>query len=157
MAVQAFQANEAVDGYRGSYNDGHSKMRLMPFSFTAGVAGDAGTTIDLGTLPPGRVRVLPAKSRIKADAFGAARTLKIGHTAYQKRDSASEAFEGADDDAFTSVALDVSGATNNLAFDNTQLMFDLYSKSGVLVQALVGGGTIPQGTKIEGYVAYLYE
>lgn len=158
MAVLALAALEAADGYRGSQFEAHAKLRVMPFTFPAiTAAGDIGTTIDLGILPPGRVRVYPSLSKLKASAFGAARTLEIGHTAYQKRDSAVETFEPADDNAFTATALDVSAATNDLKLDASQLSFDLYSKKGVAVQAVVKGGTIPIGATAEGYLVYSYE
>lgn len=157
MAILALKSTEAA-AERTNAMENTGKLRIMSFHLPAtAVLGDIGTTIDLGYLPPGRVKVLPSLSKIKASAFGAARTLEIGHTAYQKRDSASETFEAADDNAFTSVALNVAAATNDLPMDATQLDFDLYSKNGVLVQAVVKGGTIPAGATLEGFVIFITE
>lgn len=158
MAVLQLKATEADPANRTHAAEVHGKLRIMTFHLPAvAVAGDIGTTIDLGTLPAGKVKVLTSMSKIKASAFGAARTLEIGHPAYQKRDSASEPFEAADDNAFSSVALNVAAATNDLPMDATQLDFDLYSKNGVLVQAVVKGGTIPVGATLEGFIVYATE
>lgn len=156
MAVLALKSDEQADEYRGHPVNDHGKLRLQYFNLPAvEVAGDANTTIELCDLPNGRVRVVPALSRINASAFGAGRTLDVGHREYQKRDDPSADLEAEDVDAFID-GLDVSGAVTGAAF-STSTKFDMYSKGGVKVFATVLGGTIPVGATISGYIAYTYE
>lgn len=154
MAVLALKTTELDPTNQRVYPIAdHGKFRIQFFSLPAvAVAGDIGTTIDLCDLPPGRVRVLPNASRITHSAWGASRTLALGHTAYYSADATQEA---ADPDAFFA-ALDVSSAGAALAW-STVLKYDIYSKSGVRIQAIVAGGTIPIGATLSGYVAYIYE
>lgn len=156
MAVQALKSTETTDGYRSNPNHDHGKVRTQFFDVPATtVAGDATSTVDLCNLPPGRVRVIPELSRITNSAFGAARTLSIGHTAYPSRDPAAADPEPANPTAFAA-ALDVSAANNGVALSNV-LKYDIYSKAGVLVQATVNVDTIPVGATLSGFIAYVYE
>lgn len=154
MSVDALVSLQLAEDYRKLPVEDHGKIRFASFEMPPiTVASDAGSTIDLVKLPAGRVRVLPSFSRVQTSAFGASRVLDIGHTAYLSADATTEA---ADDDAFTPTALDISSATADLKL-GTALDFDLYSKAGVLVQALVSGGTIPIGATLKGFIAYVYE
>jgi len=156
MAVLTLNSTEKTDGYRGQPMNDHGKVRFQYFNLDAiAAAGDATSEINLCDLPPGRVRVVPSLCRLNNSAFGAARTLNIGHRTYQKRDNPSETFEVEDDNAFAD-AVDVAAANNGVAFGNGT-KFDLYSKGGVSVFAIVNGGTIPIGATLSGFVAYIYE
>lgn len=154
MAVLALQSVQKVDGYRKRPTEDHGKLRIQYFEVTAvAVAGDIGTTIDLCRLPAGAVRVIPHLSRLSVSAFGASRTLSIGHLAYAKKDDGTQ--EAANPTAFVN-ALDVSSAvTANVL--GTGLAYDLYSKAGVDIQASVAGGTIPVNATLEGFIVYVYE
>lgn len=156
MAVLALTSEQLVEDYRKTPIEDHGKFRIQYFSLAAvAVAGDIGTTIDLVKLPPGRTRVLPNASRITTSAFGADRTLSIGHTAYQSRDSGQAVPEPANATAFVN-AMSVASAVNAAPF-STVLKYDIYSKEQVLVQASVAGGTIPVAATLSGYIAYIYE
>lgn len=156
MAILALTSDQLVEGYRKTPVDSHAKFRMHYFSVAAlAVLGDIGTTIDLAILPPGRVRVVPHLCRLTASAFGAARTLAIGHRAYSARDNESAVIEALNASAFAA-ALDVSAAVAAIPF-STVLKYDLYSKGGVTIHATVAGGTIPAGATLSGYVTYLYE
>jgi hypothetical protein len=156
MAVLALSTNEKTEGYRSLPTNDHGKFRLQYFSLPAvAVAGDASTTVDLCDLPPGRTRILPCMSRISTTAFGAGRTLDVGHRAYQARDAEAGDPEAEDADALID-GMDVSGAVNAAAF-STALKFDIYSKQEVTLFATVLGGTIPVAATINGFVAYIYE
>ena len=158
MAILALKTTEQDADYRGTPVNDHGKMRYQFFDLPAvAVAGDAGTTIDLCELPPGRVRVIPSLSRVSFSAFGAARTMKIGHTAYPSRDIGAADPEPADDNAFTPDAIDVSAAVSCLPISDGVLKYDVYSKTEVLIQALIEGGTIPAGATLSGFIAYVYE
>lgn len=156
MALETFLATQMVEGARPYPTDSHGKLRYEYFEVPAvTVAGDADSIARLCVLPPGRVRVLPHLSRITTSAFGASRTLDIGHVAYQKRDEASGALEALNYEAFLA-NLDISSAVNAAVF-STVLKYDLYSKAGVEVVARCQGGTWPIGGTIRGLLAYLYE
>ena len=155
MAVEKFTAKQLADDYRARTLDDHGKWRIQFFEVEATtVAGDALSTIDLCELPPGAVRVLLNQSYIECSAFGAARTLDVGHRAYQPR-GPGETAEAEDLDAFAQL-LDVATAAVR-QFDTSPIKFDVYSRTGVTVAAQVKGGTIPVGATLKGYVTYIYE
>lgn len=156
MAVLKLKSTEQGDEYRGHPVNDHGKLRLQYFELTATAeAGDAESEIDLCDLPNGRVRVIHLLSRINHSAFGAARTLNIGHREYQNRDNSQEPLIAEDEDAFAA-GVNVANAGNGVAL-GTKTKMDLYSKGGVKVYATVKGGTIPAGATISGYIAYVYE
>lgn len=154
MAVLALTSTQKTDDYRKRPTEDHGKFRIQYFDLPAvAVAGDIGTTIGLCKLPAGQVRVIPHLSRLTTSAWGASRTLSIGHLAYAKRDDGTT--EAANPTAFVS-ALDVSSAVTAQAL-GTALKYDLYSKGGVDIQASVAGGTIPVGATMSGFFVYIYE
>jgi hypothetical protein len=153
MAVTNQTSAQLVDGYRGDPRDNHGKLRFAYFKATQSGVGDATSTMDLCKLPPGNVRVLPGLSRVSCSALGAARTLDLGHRAYETK--ADGTLESEDLDAFAA-DIDVSGAVAGAAW-NTTIKFDVYSRNEVTLTAQVNDGTIPDAAVIEGYVAYLYE
>lgn len=156
MAVETYTSVQAADGYRKRPTEEHGKLRIAYFEVTAlAVAGDADSIAYLCDLPPGAVRILPGLSRVTSSALGASRTLDIGHAAYQKRDSAVEAFEAVNYEAFCA-NLDVSSAVAGVAF-STALKYDVYSKTGVQVYARVQGGTWPANATLSGYITYIAE
>ena len=122
-------------------------VRLAYFSHTQAGAGDATSTVDLIRLPAGRVRVIGHLSRVNTSAFGASRTLAIGHAAAF---AVGGAAIDADDDAFaaaTSVASEGGFAGAGFSLIETE--------SGIPVIATVAGGTIPDGATVEGVIAYM--
>lgn len=152
---KTINADQLAEGYRRYPIDDHGKVRFQYFKVSAlGVALAQNGTIGLCWLPPGRKRVLPHLSRVSTSAFGAARTLSIGHDAYMKRPP-GETVEALNASAFVN-ALDVSGAVSAVAMA-AALKYDMYSLDEVLVFATVGGGTMPVAATLEGYLAYLYE
>lgn len=153
MTVQAFQTTQMVDDTRLRPTEKHGKLRFAYFNLPATiVVGDATTIVDLCELPSGQVRVLPHLSRISTSAFGAGRTLSVGHYAYTKADNTTEASNAT---AFIA-ALDVSAAVAAAVW-GTAIKYDMYSKGGVTLFATVNVNTIPVGATIEGFCAYLYE
>lgn len=158
MAVEAFTTTELAPDRRGSPQNDHSKVRFQYFHLPATtVAGDANSTVDLCDLPIGQIRVIPELSRVQCSAFGADRTLSVGHRMYQKRDAymAQGAVDEPEDaDAF-GAGIDVSAAATVKV--GPSVGFDIFSKEGVRVFATVAGGTIPLGATLSGYIAYTYE
>jgi hypothetical protein len=135
------------------------KQRIANFTFTQGVAaGDANSTATLAILPPGKVRLLKPESKFVCSAFGAARTLDIGFLAHTKPDGTAVAasqdtiLDGADVSAAAKV--ECGAGTNGLGTDPS-ILFE--SKSGVVIQAICLGGTIPAGATLKGYFTYVVE
>lgn len=150
------KAANLAEGFRSYPTDDHGKLRFLYGKATndTGAALDAGSTVVIGELPSGRVRVLPYLSRYRVSALGASRVMAIGHKAYFDRGVPETApAEPLDADAFAG-AIDVSSATNASL---TDVKFDLYSRRGVELIATVTGGTIPTGATFEFAIAYLYE
>lgn len=139
--------------YRKYPIDDHGKLRYAYAKVTASGDLAANGTAALFWLPPGRKRILPHLSRITTSAFGAARTLDLGHAAYATSLPAGQ--EAEDPDAFID-GLDVSSAVTANAM-GTALKFDMYSQDEVLVFATVLGGTMPDAATLEVLMAYLYE
>lgn len=149
-------AAQLAEDYRKYPIDDHGKLRYQYFSVPAlTVALAANDQIDLCDLPPGRVRILPFLSRISTSAFGAGRTLDLGHRAYNARPVGTIDPEAEDGDALID-GLDVSAAVNAAAF-STSLKFDMYSVQEKRIFATVLGGTMPIGATLAGMLAYLYE
>jgi hypothetical protein len=141
-----------TNGINQHYDQGVPKYWF--FSFTQGAAaGDANSTMDLRQLPPGKFRIIGQASYVRTSAFGASRTLDIGHTGYTKADGTTVA---ADEDAIHSAA-DVSSAggfvpadENYAAGSGGTILID--SATAVTIEAKVEGGTIPAGATIDGFL-----
>lgn len=146
-------AAQLADDYRRYPIDDHGKLRMAYGKVTASGALAANGTMALLTLPPGRLRILPRHSRLTTSAFGASRTLDIGHKAYTK--AAPGTTEAEDPDAFLD-GQDVSSAVNSITL-GTDIKFDVYSTDGITVFGTVLGGTMPDAAEVELLLAYLYE
>lgn len=154
MAKETYLATQLQEGARPRTLDDHGKVRIQYFIVDVEVAGDADSEIELCDLPPNAVRVIPNMSYIESSAFGAGRTLDIGHRAY--RTTSDYAVEPQDED-FTAFAenLDIAAAGTTKLSD--KLKHDTYSKGEVRVVARVQGGSVPVGAKLQGYIVYVYE
>lgn len=130
------------------------QVQIRTFTFTQSGAGDANSLAYLVKLPAGRVRVLGALSRIQFAAFGTGRTLDVGHAAYTESDGTAVAADEDDLDAAVDVSAAGSAALGTALGAGTgdSKIFD--SRSGVQIQAKVESGTIPDGTKLTGYIAF---
>lgn len=135
--------------------DNHGKLRYIYWKIVNGAsAGDDGSVMELGWLPPGAVRLLPRLASLRCSAFGASRVVKIGHRAYANAEGVANTVE--DDDAFSS-GLDVSAAAFVANSFGTPIKYDIFSKKGVRLFATCTGGTIPAAAEFEGYIPYAYE
>jgi hypothetical protein len=133
----------------------YGKLRVLRFDFTQAGAGDINSTVDLVKLPAGRVTLFGSLSRVGHDALGAARTLDVGWTAYTEPDGDAVA---ADEDGLHSAA-DVSAAGSFNPSDElgNDAAHQFWSKEGVLLQAKVEGGTIPDLAKLNGHFVIAVE
>lgn len=154
MAVTETNAAH-LDAVRPTPIDTHGKLRFLVATITQGAAaGDDGSSVIIGKLPPGPVRVLPHLSRYKVSALGASRTMDIGHKAYQKRGDVAQTQEADDDNAFAD-NIDVSSATHATFPTTAGLAWDMWSANGVTLYATVDGGAIPAGAVFEFAIAYI--
>ena len=149
---------EALPPVRLNTDELAGRLRIARFSFTQGAAaGDATSTIDLVKMPVGKtVTILKNLSRIVCSAFGAARTLDIGHQGFTNLDGTVVAaavdvlLDAGDVSAIAELLLGVG--TNALTVNN---VFTINSQTAALIQAVVAGGTIPAGATLAGYIVYV--
>ena len=140
-----------------AYNSG-GRERVAYFGFTQSGIGDIGSTVDLINLPPGKVRLLKTDSKFVCSAFGALRTLSIGHLAYTKPDGSAVAavtdniLTAGDVSAAAAIAC---GAGANALGDDPTILFE--SKDGVTLQASVAGGTIPDLATLKGFFTFVVD
>lgn len=157
MAVTETLAAQMADTYRKYPIDDHGKLRFLYGKVTQGAAaGDAGSSVVIGDLPPGRVRILPYLSRYKASALGAARVMDLGHDLYYDKNTYGDESEAAVANALAN-DIDVSAATEANFPVTAGLKHDIYSRSGVRLRATVAGGTIPAAATFEFLIAYICE
>lgn len=160
MAIVAFDPLSAAPGYFKRPIDNHGKCRAIYNKFVAAVLGDIGSTLNMGKLPPGAVRLFIPDCFVLPSAWGAARTLSIGHAAYRSKQdvaAANDGIEAASVNAFAN-ALDMSAApAARIPFSATVMKFDIFSLSGVDVIATVAGGTFPAAGTLETWMTYYYE
>lgn len=138
---------------RNEANEYGGAVRAFPFTFTQGAApGDANSLANLILVPPGRWRMLCPLAFIQFSAFGAARTLDIGWTAYVGPDGVTVA---ADEDGIET-AIDVSGAGQQLGLGDgvaagVGRCIEFNSKNGVVIQAKCEVDTLPAAAKLSGF------
>ncbi len=84
----------------------HGRLRVAYFSHTQAGIGDAGSSVEIVRLPPGKIRVLAHLSWLEAASVGASATLDVGWDAYEDLDGVA-------------VALDVDGILNGGDIDTT--------------------------------------
>ena len=136
---------------RNPTTDEMGRNRTMRFDFTQGAdAGDAASTMELVKIPAGRTRVYLDKSLIAFSAFGAARTLDIGTSAYT--DSAGVVVT-ADPDRFVD-GLDVSsaGTAKLTGVIGGEESFLIDSREAVVIFATVLVDTVPAAATLNGYI-----
>lgn len=157
MAITVTSAAQLADGYRKYPISDHGKMRILYGKATQGAAaGDDGSSIIIGVLPPGRVRILPYLCRYKGSALGAARVMGIGYDAYFASNQGGAVAEAAAAGAF-GAAIDVSGATDANFPVTGGMKYDIYSRAGVQIRLTITGGTIPAAATFEMLIVYVCE
>lgn len=134
----------------------HGRVRDFIFNFTQGAAaGDANSTMDLVEVPPGS-RILSGLSVIKHSAFGTARTLDVGFTAYT--DGLNAAVAAVVDKFLDGLDVALVGQPFMGTGTNAALIhkFTEEVKEGkILIQAKVLVDTIPAAATLEGWMAVI--
>lgn len=104
-----------------STSDVHGRVRVLVFTHNQSGAGDATSSVALGKLPAGKVRLLLAGSGAYVNWTTASATLDLGWDAYTGQDG-------------TAVAADPDGLINGLDVDTVG-----YQEFGVGTLAATGG------------------
>src|SRR5262252_2307976 len=144
MAIQVYDPLSAAAGYFKRPIDSHGKLRILYGKMVAAIAGDIGSTINLGKLPPGAVRLMYSLCAVKCSAWGAGATLNIGYSAYrskQDQQAANDGIEAGSANAIAS-ALDMSASAVK-SFNAALIKWDFYSLAGVSMIGTVAGAVIP--------------
>lgn len=135
-------------------NVAYGKMRVYTFNFTQSGAGDATSLARLIKLPAGKVTVLTGLSRIYSAALGAARTMDIGHLAYQDQDGTAVAADPDDLHADE----DVSSATDFAPDSATGAGYKTFeSRGGVVLTAQVNDAALDDTKTIKGFFVCIVE
>lgn len=158
MAIENYVSLSSAEGYRRRPIDNHGKFRTIYNKFVAAVAGDIGSTLQLGKLPPGAVRLYYPDAFIACSAWGAARTLSIGYAAFRSKQDGAVAGDGIEPASANALAnaLDVSAAAR-IPWSATLMKYDFYSLAGVDIVGTVAGGTFPLNGTLEVWIPYIYE
>lgn len=128
------------------------RLEAHVFSFTQNGAGDAGSTVEIVKLPPGRYSIVGGLSKIAFSAFGASRVLDLGWSAHTDGggSSVSASPNGIDDNIDVSAA---GAAEPGSALTGTLKEID--ARDGVTIYATVSGGTIPDAATLDGYLTVI--
>lgn len=137
------------------------RMLVLPFDFTQGAAaGDATSTVTFRRIPPGVAYFFPILSRYGWSAFGAARTLAIGYSAYTDDTGTAVVANTTIFDAAVDVSLAGDAAMGSSLVEgtlaNTGQFRKFASQNGVDIIATVAGGTIPAAAQIHGSLVLGY-
>ena len=137
----------------------HGRVRVMFFTHANSGAGDATSSVALGKLPPGRVRILGHLSRAYVNWTTSSATLDLGWDAYTNLSG-------------TTVAADPDGLINGLSVDTVGLFtfegaiaanlllggtYVFESKDGVVIRATSQDTAIASGDDIDGCIYYVLD
>ena len=139
----------------------HGRVRIAYFSHDQDGAGDASSSVALGELPAGRVRVLLALSRAYVNWTTSSHTLDLGWDAYT---SATASTDG------DTIAADPNGLIDGLSVDTvgyqtlegalagikaTGGTYTFESKDGVVIRATSQDVALGDGDDLIGYLVYV--
>jgi hypothetical protein len=153
-AEKSVQVTAELAGRQSDSVDYKGSLQLFRVDFTqSAAAGDANSTADLAILPPGKWRYCPSYSRLATSAFGASRTLDLGHAGYTEPDGDVIA---ASENAFDT-AKDVSAAVawypgQSATVDDNVV---INSRTPVIIRAKCESGTLPAAATIKGTLGFM--
>lgn len=134
-------------------------LEVFPFNFVQVGAGNAGSTATLVYLQRGRYRIFPHMSRLFHSAFGAARVLDIGLSAYTQEDGTTVAL--ADNRFDNDINVSAASTANGIVLGSSLAAADtagvdvsvggVTNLDGLGIIATVAGGTIPDAAVLRGY------
>lgn len=164
MAVTTQNSTEygnsvAVPVVNNNTTEAHGRIRLMFFTCLQDGAGDATSSVVLGKLPPGRVRVLASLSRAYVNWTTSSATLDLGWDAYTAMDGSTTAADP--DGLINGLSVDTVGFQTlegaiaaNLLTGGTYLF---ETKGGVVIRATSQDTAIATGDDLVGYIAYVLD
>lgn len=132
------------------------RVRIMYFTHAQSGAGDATSSVALGSLPAGKVKVLLSSSNAYVNWTTSSATLDLGWDAYTDGDG-------------NSVAADADGLVDGLNVDTagqfsfgadqaaTGGTYTFNSKSGVTIRATSQDTAIADGDDLVGYILYVVD
>ena len=150
----------AVPSVMNDPSDHHGRMRIMYFSHDQDGAGDATSSVALGKLPAGKVRLFMGLSRAYVNWTTSSATIDLGWDAYI--DLAGDAVAADPDGLINGISVDTvgyfslegaSGSTGApLKATGGTKLFE--SQGGVLIRATTQDVAIVDGDDLAGYMVY---
>ena len=138
--------------------DKHGKLRTLFFSHDQDGAGDANSTVTLGKLPAGKVKIIGGLSRFYCNWVTSSQTMDIGWTAYTDLDGDAVALDvdgmvdGLDVDAVGYFDMESNIAAGKLKGGN----YTFESRDGVEITALAIAALV-DGDDLNGYITYVVD
>jgi hypothetical protein len=160
MAVVVFDPLSNAPGYLKRPLDNHGKLRTIYGKMVAATLGDIGSTINMGILPPGAVRLRFAGCNYVNSAWGAGALLNIGYAPYRYKQDQLTIGDGIDAGSSNALgpALSMAAAAAARTPWQTVLMkYDFYSTAGVNIIGTVAGAAVPAAATLEWWIEYVYE
>jgi len=137
----------------------HGRIRVMFFTCLQDGAGDATSSVALGKLPPGRVRILASQSRAYVNWTTSSATLDLGWDAYTNLSGATVAADS--DGLINGLSVDTVGfQTMEGAIAANLLTGGTYvfeSKDGVVIRATSQDTAIATGDDLVGFLMYVVD
>ena len=137
----------------------HGRVRVMFFTHNQDGVGDTGSSVALGKLPPGRVRLLASLSRAYVNWTTGSATLDLGWDAYT--DLAGDAVAADPDGLINALAVDTVGfQTLEGAIAANLLTGGTYvfeSNSGVVIRATAQDNAQIASDDLVGYICYVLD
>jgi len=132
------------------------RVRIMHFTHAQSGAGDATSSVALGTLPAGKVKVLLASSNAYVNWTTSSATLDLGWDAYTDGDGNSVAADA--DGLLDGLNVDTAGQFSFGSGQNaTGGTYTFNSKSGVTIRATSQDTAIADGDDLVGYILYVVD
>jgi len=132
------------------------RVRIMHFTHAQSGAGDATSSVALGTLPAGKVKVLLASSNAYVNWTTGSATLDLGWDAYTDGDGNSVAADA--DGLLDGLNVDTAGQFSFGSGQNaTGGTYTFNSKSGVTIRATSQDTAIADGDDLVGYILYVVD
>lgn len=161
MAVTTQKSTEytnatATPPVNNSTAEEHGRVRVLYFTHDQSGAGDATSSVALGKLPGGRVRVLLSSSNAYVNWTTASATLDLGWDAYTDLDGNAVAADP--DGLLDGLSVDTVGY-QNFGADQTATggTYVFESKDGVVIRATSQDTAIVAGDDLVGYLLYVID
>ena len=163
MAVTTQKSTEYTNAtatpiVKNSTTEEHGKLRTMFFTHDQDGAGDANSTVTLGKLPAGRVRVIGGLSRFYCNWVTGSQTMDIGWEAFTAQDGTTTAadvdglVDGLDVDAVGYFDMEGNTAAGKLKGGT----YTFESRDGVEITALAIAALV-DGDDLCGYITYVID